>query len=320
MNKFFIVLFHTYLTKLKSKTFIVTTIIFALFVGVGFNLPNIISLLNKDEMKQVGVVDSSGVVAEALTSMPSDGPNSAMPFIGGGDKIEYVAYPDEGEAKNQLNDNTIKGYVLVDSVDNGLINATFKANKLNVDEQQLAGKVQQSLSQVQLGLLVNDLKLSQQDAAKLFQPVVLNKEALSKDAKSEDELALSIALVYVLLFALYISSLMYGNLVAMEVATEKSSRVMEILISSVSPAAHMFGKIIGIALLGLTQFALMISIAYTSSKFGDKKISLDGINIDFSEIPVGTVIYAVVFYILGYLLYSTMAAMLGSLVSRTEEL
>ncbi len=58
--------------------------------------------------------------------------------------------------------------------------------------------------------------------------------------------------MYVLLFVIYFAVIMYGSMIAMEVATEKSSRVMEILVSSVSPITQMFAKIIGIALLSLT--------------------------------------------------------------------
>src|SRR5690625_5386521 len=67
---------------------------------------------------------------------------------------------------------------------------------------------------------------------------------------------------YVMLFVLYITVLLYGQMIATEVATEKSSRVMEILISSASPVTHMFAKILGVALLGLTQVTLFIVAGY----------------------------------------------------------
>ncbi len=67
-------------------------------------------------------------------------------------------------------------------------------------------------------------------------------------------------LVYVLLFVIYFAVIMYANMIAMEVATEKSSRVMEILISSVSPIKQMFGKILGIGLLSLTQLAFLLAV------------------------------------------------------------
>lgn len=109
-------------------------------------------------------------------------------------------------------------------------------------------------------------------------------------------------------------------MIATEVATEKSSRVMEILISSVSPITQMFAKILGIGLLSLTQLLLSLAVGYFSVK--QNLDELQGGFFDFfgfGEIPVATIIYAVIFFILGYFLYATLAAFLGSLVSRIED-
>jgi ABC-2 type transport system permease protein len=113
---------------------------------------------------------------------------------------------------------------------------------------------------------------------------------------------------------------MYSSMIAVEVATEKSSRVMEILISSVSPIKQMFAKILGIALLSLTQLSVLLAVGYFFVKRNLE--SMEGGFFEFfgfGDIPAATIIYAVVFFILGYLLYATLAAFLGSLVSRIED-
>jgi ABC-2 type transport system permease protein len=109
-------------------------------------------------------------------------------------------------------------------------------------------------------------------------------------------------------------------MIAMEVATEKSSRVMEILVSSVSPITQMFAKIIGIALLSLTQLAVILSVGYTSLK-ASVETNHNGIfsYLGFNDVPLTTFVYAFVFFILGYFLFATLAAFLGSLVSRIED-
>jgi ABC-2 type transport system permease protein len=96
---------------------------------------------------------------------------------------------------------------------------------------------------------------------------------------------------------------------------------MEILISSVSPIKQMFAKILGIGLLSLTQLAVFLLAGYFSIK--QNLESMEGGFFEFfgfGEIPVGTIIYSVVFFILGYFLYATLAAFLGSLVSRIEDI
>src|SRR5690625_4339964 len=109
-------------------------------------------------------------------------------------------------------------------------------------------------------------------------------------------------------------------MIATDVATEKSSRVMELLVSSASPVAHMFAKIIGIALVGLTQVGLFIAVGYAFIVSKQDKLT-DGIFSYFGiqDTSPSLFIYAVVFFLLGYLLYATLASMLGSLVSRVED-
>src|SRR5699024_8641606 len=80
--------------------------------------------------------------------------------------------------------------------------------------------------------------------------------------KTEEELNSTRGIIYVMLFVLYITVLLYGQMIATEVATEKSSRVMELLISSAPPVTHMFAKILGVGLLGLTQILLFLVAGY----------------------------------------------------------
>jgi len=109
-------------------------------------------------------------------------------------------------------------------------------------------------------------------------------------------------------------------MIAMDVATEKSSRVMEILISSASPVTHMFAKIIGIALLGLTQIILFFIVGFGLISTKVKELSGGFFEVfGFSDTSISIYFYAVLFFILGYFLYATIAAMLGSLVSRVED-
>ena len=95
---------------------------------------------------------------------------------------------------------------------------------------------------------------------------------------------------------------------------------MEILISSASPTQQMFAKIIGAALLGITQMAVLLLVAYFTIKQNLSELKGGFFEVfGFSDIKVSTIIYAIVFFLLGYLLYATLAAFLGSLVSRIED-
>src|SRR5690625_2882641 len=119
---------------------------------------------------------------------------------------------------------------------------------------------------------------------------------------------------------MYLVVNVYGTMIINDVATEKSSRVMELLISSAPAVTHLFAKIIGIALLGLTQIGLSIAVAF-GLVFIQKDELAGGIleEIGMLDISFSIIGYGVLFFILCYLLYATIAAMLGSSVSRSED-
>ncbi|HKM17605.1 MAG TPA: ABC transporter permease, partial [Limnochordia bacterium] len=122
----------------------------------------------------------------------------------------------------------------------------------------------------------------------------------------------SLILAYLLLFILYMALILYGQMVAQGVAEEKSSRIMEIMVSVVKPMQLMIGKIIGIGTLGLVQFAIWIGT-------GAIVISMKNLGLSIGDIPIGTLLWFALFFILGYLFYATIFAAAGALVSRVEE-
>lgn len=311
LNKFWIVLFHTYSSRLKTKSFIITTLIAALLLVGVTNLQTIINVFNNDSANKVAVIDKSDELYQPLEAQLN---NTA-------DDLKLVDYQkSEDEAKQAVKEGNFEGYLVLEKSNEGIPQATYKANKIS--GQEIPGKMQKALQQVKVAVATKQLGLNQQEIAEVYAPVSFQKVALQEGAKTETELNQARALVYALLFLLYFSVLFYGSMIAMEVATEKSSRVMEILISSVSPVKQMFGKILGVALLGITQYAFLIGVGYLSFKFfmsGDMELGAIATMLDVGAIPAGTLVYAAVFFILGYLLYATLLAMLGSLVNRVEE-
>ncbi|MFY4774225.1 ABC transporter permease [Metabacillus sp. RGM 3146] len=309
MNKFWVVLFHTYLSKLKTRTFIVSTVISLLLIYGVTNITNIIGFFNKNEAHKVAVLDESGgtfpLFAQSAKAIDKEL------------KIENTAKT-EKELNQLVLDEKYDGYLILKNDAEKLPTGTYKAASLA--DSAVAGTVEQALQQTRVAVGTQKLGVDQSQLAKLMQPVKMEKEALKKDAKSEEELNQARGLVYVMLFVIYMSVIMYASMIAMEVATEKSSRVMEILISSVSPVKQMFAKILGIGLLSITQFALILIVGYTSVQANFEKLKeMGGGFFSFSDIPPSTIIYCAIFFLLGYFLYATLAAFLGSLVSRIED-
>ena len=308
LNSFWIILFHTFLSKFKTKSFLITTAITLLFVVALTNLTTIIDTFSGEEGKtEVAVIDQSDsllpIIQEATKTLNED--------------LELVPYKDSEEsAKKEVEEGNYSGLLLLDVDSSNLPIATYYT--MDIAETSISDNITNGIQMVKSQLAANQLNLTNEQLAKLNEPVSFEKIALEKDAKTEEELNQARGLVYVLLFLIYFAVILYANMIATEVATEKSSRVMEILISSVSPIKHMFAKILGIGLLSLTQLAILMIVGYFSLTSNESLSSMEGF-LGFNEVPVSTIIYAAIFFILGNFLYATLAALLGSLVSRIED-
>lgn len=307
MNKFWIVLFHTYFTKLKTKSFLITTAIMLVLVLGLANMTKIIELFG-DSKQTIGVIDQTNSVLK--------------PFKVGVESIDknvkIKALNSEKEAKNLLSTDTLSGYLIIERDEQELLKGTYKANTLT--DTTISTELSGVLSQLKAKMVANQLNLSEKQILVLNTPAPFETVAFEKNAKTEEELSAARGLVYIILFVIYFSVLMYANMIATEVATEKTSRVMEVLISSVSPIQQMFGKILGIALLSITQMLVFFGAGYWSirsnlSNMNEGFFSVMG----FGNTKISTIIYAMIFTLLGYLLYATLAACLGSIVSRVED-
>ncbi|WP_100398186.1 ABC transporter permease [Bacillus sp. FJAT-44742] len=317
MNKFFIIMFHTYLSKLKSRAFIVTTLITLLFVFGFMNIDRIIALFETDDepAAEVAVIDETNDLFEAADYHVQQ-------------LYDNIILVDVGEneeaALEAVERGDFNGLLILDYENGEVPGGEYYAP--TVAEQSLPLQLEQALQQVKIEHMTATLDLDQETVEAIYAPVSFERTALDEGARSEAELNQARFLVYILLFVIYFSVLFLGSLIAMEVATEKSSRVMEILISSASPVKQMFGKIAGIGLLGLTQFFLIFLIGLWSfqgqpaQQPADVQEPAGGLPFfEATDLSLVLLLYAFVFFFLGYLLYATLSAMLGSIVSRIED-
>ncbi|MEC1274304.1 ABC transporter permease [Bacillus subtilis] len=313
MNKFWIMLSHTYKNKIMAKSFIISTVITVLLVLVVTNLESIISLFQGDDAKEkIAIVDETNelypVFSKQLKAVDTDG-----------DLDVKLSKQSEDEVTKQVEDESLDGMLIIKRDEKGTISGTYKA--LTISDESTYQTLQQALTQTKTAVGTAELGVSQETISSLYAPVTVGQKALKEGAKSEEELGQTVGLVYIMLFVIYFSVIMYASMIAMEVATEKSSRVMEILISSMPPIQQMFAKLLGIGLVGITQLAIIIGAGSLSLKLNQKSETASSVGgfLNLTDVSATTVIYAVIFFLLGYFLYATLAAFLGSVVSRIED-
>ena len=125
---------------------------------------------------------------------------------------------------------------------------------------------------------------------------------------------------YIMIFALYMMIIMYGQLVATSVATEKSSRAMELLITSAKPTSMMFGKITAACLAGFTQLVAIFGSAYLFYNLNQTYWAGNAIVASIFDMPLSLLLYMILFFILGFMIYACLYGALGSPANKVEDI
>ena len=124
---------------------------------------------------------------------------------------------------------------------------------------------------------------------------------------------------YIMIFALYFVILLYGQMITTNVATEKSSRAMELLITSAKPVSMMFGKVIASCLAGLTQLLAIFGSAFLFFQINASYWDGNQLISSLFGMPMWLLVYMLVFFVLGFLIYAFLYGAIGSTVSRLED-
>ncbi|AIQ39096.1 ABC transporter permease [Paenibacillus sp. FSL R7-0312] len=324
MNKMGSIIGFTFKNKVRTKSFMITTLILVLLLSIGMNIPYLIKVFKGEdgakEATQIGVVAEQGFrPAELLLAYTPPAETDAQ--------VEFTAYTsaDDAALKQGLEDEKVEGYLTFASEGSeGVPPVTYHSKDGDISDK-VQSYLQTALQQVNTGLIVGD-KLTESQVAAIFAPVSIGTEQLNADAaasgaeEGDAKPVINYVVVYVLLMLFFMSVMMTGNMIAAEITSEKSSRIMEILITSASPLTQMFGKVIGIFLVGLLQIAIISASIAVNLMLPHNSSILTDFNLDLGQLNAGILVYGFILYILGYFLYALMYAAVGSIVSRTEDL
>jgi ABC-2 type transport system permease protein len=314
------VISFTFGNKVRTKSFIITSVILALVLTLGIHIPYLISLFASDEADRIGVFEDPQQIALALKAQAEAQPDS---------DLVVVVYPDpgreaqDGVIREALENDDLRGFLVFTPAEGGGFPAvTYKSE--STMEFGIASRIQTILMNIKTEMALQDLQLTDAQKQQLFSPINIQTEQISAGGgdltRSESEMFMAYGMVYVLMIMLFMAIMISGQMIATEITNEKSSRVMEILVTSVAPLTQMFGKIIGMLLLGLSQVLFYIVVGAINLNLPHNKEAFGALNINLGDIDARLLVYFIIFYLLGYFLYATLYAGVGSIVSRMEDL
>lgn len=179
---------------------------------------------------------------------------------------------------------------------------------------QVLGLINSIVQPQYLNSVISENKLDPAVAGALLTPVKVDEIALKKTE--------SLGLVYFFLFLMYMFIIMFGNTVSLSIAGEKTSRVMEIMITKVKPVTMMYAKIIAAMVSGLIQIG-MVALAYGLAKllgWTTGELEIFGMPLDLSVLNPKIFLFLSLFFILGYFVYALLFASITSVISRMEDI
>ena len=343
-----LVIGREYNTRVRKKSFLILTFVVPILFAAMMVLPSLIMLNTKEKTKEVAVVDQSGIV---------------MPFLENGQAANWYDYSSEDpeEMKGRLEELGKDILVVISPLDsvNSVSVSTYSTKPAGVDfAESLSGRVSDAVEDYRIksyNIKGLDEILSNVKARIHVQEFTLGEDG--KETISESGIFMIVSMVLGMLIYIFVA--MFSGMVMGSVIEEKSSRVVEVLVSSVKSIDLMFGKIIGVALVALTQFALWIVLTFAivgigGAAFGPKLLqkmqgsnameqtaqmatmgtgfhmedaiammedsSLKTILTTLGNIHWGQLILAfLVYFVLGYLLYSSLFAAVGSAVENESD-
>lgn len=310
MREFFVVLKFEFLNFVKNKAFIISTIILAAMIIIGLSVPTIKDTFFDNEkveeqdggapglenLGDFGYVDNTGGKIDISLLKQN--------FMGG----KLKGFTSREDLEKEVNNEKLEaGFVLEDSL-------KYKYVIKNNEMMSFTGEMfEESLMETYRVAGFKDLDLDYKEVEALINPKVESENVvLGKDSVN------NYLYTYILVFGLYFVILMYGQLIASAVASEKSNRAMEVLVTSTKATNLIFGKVIGGALAGFAQFFVVIATGIITYNLNSKAWNN---SLDFLfKIPAEVLLNFALFGILGYLFYAFIYGALGALVSRTEDI
>jgi len=304
MNKILLVLRNEIITTLTRRSFLLgalgVPVLLLLIVLIAWALigsapgAGAAATVETPELKAEGYVDQSGLVKTIPEDLP---PGTLSP------------YPDEAAARRALDAGEITAFYVIseDYVESGeLIYICPDYNVLSPSKQSWV---------MRWALLVNLLDGDVDLAAQVMQPLDVEVRAQTADPPGEEENEAARWLPYGTALVLYMVLVLASSLLTTSVHREKKNRLMEILMSSITPQQLLTGKIVGLGITGLMMAVVWGLCGYTVLRLGGQTFAfLAGL-----ELPLPALVGSIVFFLLGYGVYASLMAGLGALVPNMRD-
>jgi len=305
IRKILVIARWEYVEKVKTKAFIISLILMPAFMFLLMVVPSLLAIRPDTTTTKIGVIDKTGEITQALNAdlfdkfkLPDGKPNYEIIPVPGGDRVR---------ANDMVLQGQVSSYIVIDS--NIARTRKLEYVSQNVSNFKEIERLQSTVKDIVVSKELEKDGVNPEIVKEASKPVNLETIKLSKTGATENaKMGSGFVLGYVFIMVLVFFVLTSGQLLVRSVVEEKSNRIVEVLLSSLTAEEMMAGKIVGLSLLGITQLAVWAGVG----------VFFAGPFAAFLTIPEN-VWWVAIFFLLGFLFYASIFVMAGAPVTTEQE-
>ena len=287
----------------RRKSFIISTLIILVLIVIGFNVPNIIkSIKGESTGDKLLIVDNENIFEGNLELLKQGD-------LGYEVEIQNATFD---EIKKKIENGEISEAIMIEKQENN-IKIRYIVESTTMMEEVPEALVN-TINSLYTNMQISKLGLTDEELKSITPNFEFSLEQ-TEDEKASGNIFVMMLMSIVLFYAIYFCAYQVSS----SITTEKTSKIMETLVTSTSPRTIVLGKTIGIGIVGLLQLVLIVGTALISANAFLEQELLDAV-LDMSNITVYLGIITIIYFILGYFTYALLYALTGSTVSKPEDI
>jgi len=306
-----------YIAHVRKRSFVVATVIVPFFMAAFLVVPMLLTVLEPDEQYEVVVVDQTGQIAREFVRALDD------TLAGGERRYDVRGFEATGDRYDEVRTRWVAAVesgdvdILVAIPDAVLAGGTAEYITRDVRSLQIMERFDDALDDIVLRLRLAQEGLDYDRVRAITRGVSMRMRQVTGSGQTEERDFLSDwGQVFIFVMLLYVLLLTWGITISRSIIEEKSSRVVEVLLSSLKPVDLLLGKVVGIGSAGLTQLSIWSVVGFFITRYGSSMAGQVLANVDVSPVVF---LWMVVFFLLGFLLYASIFTVIGSVCSTEQD-
>ncbi|MDD3643129.1 MAG: ABC transporter permease [Candidatus Krumholzibacteria bacterium] len=318
MRKMLIVVRREYLDRVKKKSFLIGTILGPVLMALLLFMPALLFRFSPEMLTSVAVIDHSGAIYPHLErALPDTLPDGSAMFRLREEQVDGATLEQtRRRLAAEVENDALDGYIVIpaDVVETGKV--VFYGKR--VGDIKTLERIESALSTIVIGMRLSERGIDYGEVRGLVRNVDLEAMQIKEGGEERkggfDFVFMS---TYLFIMLIYMTILMWGVAVQRSIIEEKNSRIIEVLLSSLRPGDLLFGKILGVCAVGLTQYAIWglfggLMVAYGLAMGGQVAAVAESLSLS-------TLAFFILYYLLGFLFYAAMFAGVGSVCNTDQE-